>query len=135
MRFTVREATIDDLWALHPVMRPVELGAYGRQLARSQSFVLERVGGVFAAGGIYLEAGMGERVCWMLVGAKPPARDLLTGVRMICDHAGPGYPLIAYVDMRQPRHLRFAEALGFVSSAAPGPHTLPASVVRMERCA
>lgn len=61
MSFTVREATIDDLWALHPVMRPVELGAYGRQLARSQSFALERVGGVFAAGGIYLEAGMGDR--------------------------------------------------------------------------
>lgn len=133
MSFTVRAATIGDLWALQPVMRPADVAAYGVQLARSQTFALEGAGGLFAAGGIYLEADLRERVCWMLSVEKPPARDLLTGVRLICDHAGPGYPLAAYIDMRVRRNLRFAEALGFVSSARIGPPTLPASVVRVER--
>lgn len=134
MSFIVRPATMDDLWELSPVMRPADLGRYGVQLSRSESFGLVGDDGKpFAAGGLYLDAAAGERVCWMLARANPPARDLLTGVRLICDHAGAGPALAAYVDARETRHFRFAAVLGFVSSASARAPSLPAHIVRMER--
>lgn len=137
MSFIVREARIFDIWRLSPAMSRADLPRYGVQLARSQSFALIGDDGeAFAAGGLYVDATARERICWMLTADRPPARDLLTGVRMILDHSGPGFPLVAHVDMRVRRNVRFAEALGFVqavSSAAADAPSLPAHVLRMER--
>lgn len=134
MSFIVRPAVMDDLWELQPVMRPRDLGRYGVQLSRSDTFaLLGDDSRPFAAGGIYRDVAAGERVCWMLVRANPPARALLEGVRLIVDHAGAGPVLAAYVDSRERRHMRFAEVLGFVSSAGARAPSLPAHIVRMER--
>lgn len=131
MTFIIRPADIFDVWALQPRMRPADQARYGVQLARSQTFALVDHA-LFAAGGIYLDAVDQVRICWMLTRERPPARSLLEAVRLILDHAGPGFPIVADIDTRNRADLRFARALGFVSSASPPSPSLPAHIDRME---
>lgn len=138
MSVLIRPAVFADLAALQPVMHRRTARAMAMQLARSASFTLASgQGRILATGGIYPDADRGWRECWMLAIANPPARPLLEGVRLIVDHAGPGWPLVCFVDASNRRHVRYAEALGFeaaetLSSAHASPSSLPAVILRMQ---
>jgi hypothetical protein len=137
--FGIRPATMLDIWRLRPVLSRRAVAVFGLQLAGTDARALVRgdgplAGEVFAAGGLYLDREAGERVCWMVVGTRPPARDLVAGVRLVIAAAGPGDPVRCEVDADNARDVRFAEFLGFraLSSASPDTPNLPARILRME---
>lgn len=113
---SLRPATLADLRALVPAgMHRRAWQAYQVQFERSHVWASEDDQGLAAVGGAYPDHDAGEFETWLHVRTHPRVRvkTLCLDVAIALNSIPEGWPVVAWVDSRVPKNLRFATFLGF----------------------